>query len=209
MRYGLGGRGVRVVTGRNEDDDGAASNGAGKSALVMAPLWALTGRSDARSEARALCPILHILLLDGAVLFVLWALTGCFDAHTRHRLPCRGTVVMTDVGGEISIPEEYQLHSQAILPACVAAPVPCDTLGIQLQRRCAVLHQGTMVDASCAQGAPCTCACTASIGFRGFTLVLCTGRLDESEVCRRSQLHCAGAEAIEECCSHRAAAAGA
>ena len=49
-RYDLASRGVRVISGRNEDDEGAASNGAGKSALVMAPLWALTGRSDARTE---------------------------------------------------------------------------------------------------------------------------------------------------------------
>jgi hypothetical protein len=55
-RYALRARGVRVISGRNEDDDGAASNGAGKSALVMAPLWALAGRSDARSEARAWPP---------------------------------------------------------------------------------------------------------------------------------------------------------
>ena len=32
------------------DDDGSQSNGSGKSSLVMAPLWALTGRSDARAE---------------------------------------------------------------------------------------------------------------------------------------------------------------
>ena len=38
------------MTGRNEDDQGSESNGAGKSALVMAPLWALTGKSDARNE---------------------------------------------------------------------------------------------------------------------------------------------------------------
>ena len=42
VRYRLGARGVRVVSGCNEDDAGADSNGAGKSALVMAPLWALT-----------------------------------------------------------------------------------------------------------------------------------------------------------------------
>ncbi|KAK9831419.1 hypothetical protein WJX81_003210 [Elliptochloris bilobata] len=50
VQYPLGARGVLVVCGRNEDDAGADSNGAGKSALVMAPLWALTGRSDARAE---------------------------------------------------------------------------------------------------------------------------------------------------------------
>lgn len=49
--YDLTQRGFCVVTGRNEDDQGSESNGAGKSALVMAPLWALTGKSDARVEA--------------------------------------------------------------------------------------------------------------------------------------------------------------
>ncbi|KAA6423047.1 MAG: hypothetical protein FRX49_07035 [Trebouxia sp. A1-2] len=48
--YDLSNRGFCVITGRNEDDQGAESNGAGKSALVMAPLWALTGKSDARNE---------------------------------------------------------------------------------------------------------------------------------------------------------------
>ncbi|KAK9914871.1 hypothetical protein WJX75_001641 [Coccomyxa subellipsoidea] len=50
VQYGLSNRGIRVITGSNLDDDGTQSNGAGKSVLVMAPLWALTGRSDARSE---------------------------------------------------------------------------------------------------------------------------------------------------------------
>ena len=48
--YSLEGKGARVVTGRNLDDDGTQSNASGKSSLVMAPLWALTGRSDARAE---------------------------------------------------------------------------------------------------------------------------------------------------------------
>ncbi|BDA43191.1 hypothetical protein COCOBI_04-2030 [Coccomyxa sp. Obi] len=50
VQYELKDRGIRVITGSNLDDDGSQSNGAGKSVLVMAPLWALTGRSDARSE---------------------------------------------------------------------------------------------------------------------------------------------------------------
>ena len=50
MDYSLQGKGARVLTGRNMDDDGSQSNGSGKSSLVMAPLWALTGRSDARAE---------------------------------------------------------------------------------------------------------------------------------------------------------------
>ncbi len=49
-RYSLASRGVRVISGRSEDVEAADSNGAGKSALVMAPAWALTGRSDARAE---------------------------------------------------------------------------------------------------------------------------------------------------------------
>ena len=43
-----------MISGRCEDVEAADSNGAGKSALVMAPAWALTGRSDARAEVRLL-----------------------------------------------------------------------------------------------------------------------------------------------------------
>lgn len=59
QRYELQDRGLVVVTGQiqsaageaSKPADGAAeSNGAGKTALVMAPLWALTGNVDARSE---------------------------------------------------------------------------------------------------------------------------------------------------------------
>ena len=59
QRYELQDRGLVVVTGQiqsaageaSKPADGAAeSNGAGKTALVMAPLWALTGDVDARSE---------------------------------------------------------------------------------------------------------------------------------------------------------------
>ena len=62
MEYDLGSRGLRVVSGRNEDDTGADSNGAGKSALVMAALWCLTGRSEARTLVGApnLQGMLHI-----------------------------------------------------------------------------------------------------------------------------------------------------
>lgn len=59
VSYDLGQRGLRVITGKNNDDPASDSNGAGKSALVMAPLWAITGRTEPRSEVRAiigLCP---------------------------------------------------------------------------------------------------------------------------------------------------------
>ena len=48
--YPLRGRGVCAVVGDNGDDRCSDSNGAGKTTLVMAPMWALTGRSDARVE---------------------------------------------------------------------------------------------------------------------------------------------------------------
>lgn len=48
--YQLSGRGVRVITGKNEDDASTDSNGAGKTALVMAALWALTGRTASRAQ---------------------------------------------------------------------------------------------------------------------------------------------------------------
>ena len=61
VRYDLQKRGLVVVTGKvvveNNNNNtvattnvGAESNGAGKTALVMAPLWALTGDVDSRSE---------------------------------------------------------------------------------------------------------------------------------------------------------------
>ena len=49
-RYPLGDRGVCAVVGDNRDDRCSDSNGAGKTTLVMAPMWALTGESDARVD---------------------------------------------------------------------------------------------------------------------------------------------------------------
>ncbi len=50
--YPLADRSLRVVGGRNADEAASDSNGSGKTTLVMAPLWALTGKSDARAEVR-------------------------------------------------------------------------------------------------------------------------------------------------------------
>ncbi|KAF5832983.1 hypothetical protein DUNSADRAFT_10970 [Dunaliella salina] len=49
--YPLQDRGLRVITGDNLDDSGSSSNGAGKSSLVTAPLWALTGDMLTRTES--------------------------------------------------------------------------------------------------------------------------------------------------------------
>eukprot|EP00198_Chlamydomonas_reinhardtii_P009727 XP_001699064.1 predicted protein [Chlamydomonas reinhardtii] len=49
--YPLSSRGLRVVVGENRDEPGADSNGAGKTSLVAAPLWALTGDVLARTES--------------------------------------------------------------------------------------------------------------------------------------------------------------
>jgi hypothetical protein len=52
VSYPLRNQGVRMVTGRvvahNGDDNVGGSNGAGKTALVMAPLWAMSGETDPR-----------------------------------------------------------------------------------------------------------------------------------------------------------------
>lgn len=53
-RYPLHKQGIRVISGRNLDDVSSESNGAGKSMLVTAPLWAVTGRLDARAEVCAM-----------------------------------------------------------------------------------------------------------------------------------------------------------
>lgn len=44
VAYPLSSRGLVAVTGRNEDDDSALSNGAGKTSLVTALLWAMKVR---------------------------------------------------------------------------------------------------------------------------------------------------------------------
>ncbi|GLI58613.1 hypothetical protein VaNZ11_000347 [Volvox africanus] len=49
--YPLSARGVRVIVGENHDEPGADSNGAGKTSLVTAPLWALTGEVLSRTES--------------------------------------------------------------------------------------------------------------------------------------------------------------
>lgn len=65
--YDLSSRvGLRAVTGQNVDDDGAESNGAGKSSLVMAPFWALTGETLARSESGTGSMTLREIINDGA-----------------------------------------------------------------------------------------------------------------------------------------------
>ena len=40
------------MSGHNADDSGSSSNGAGKTSLISAPLWALTGSLMARTEVR-------------------------------------------------------------------------------------------------------------------------------------------------------------
>jgi len=51
--YDLANLGFCAITGCNMEDQAAESNGAGKSALAMSAVWALTGLSDARNEVSA------------------------------------------------------------------------------------------------------------------------------------------------------------
>lgn len=46
--YTLSDRGAVLLKGENRDDPGSDSNGAGKTSLLMAPLWILTGETDPR-----------------------------------------------------------------------------------------------------------------------------------------------------------------
>lgn len=84
-RYELANRGLVVVTGRVEAEDGSGakvqgaegavpswteSNGAGKTALVMAPLWALTGQVDARSEASIVFYLFILTFFDLLLVFL-------------------------------------------------------------------------------------------------------------------------------------------
>lgn len=90
--YSLRQKGARVVTGRNLDDDGSQSNASGKSSLVMAPLWALTGRSDARAEVGCVCRCVvlqpcsrHSLQLTSAWIPCTWTkLRACAWLHNGH-----------------------------------------------------------------------------------------------------------------------------
>jgi AAA domain len=87
VTYDLSNRGLVVVTGRVEGGPevagGVDSNGAGKTALVMAPLWAITGEVDARSEVCA-----AFLLCNNSVLtsYFTSAATLCFEIY-QYLLP--------------------------------------------------------------------------------------------------------------------------
>lgn len=106
--YSLGDRGLTVVSGRNEDDAGADSNGTGKSALVMAAMWGLTGKSDGRAMASPpSCPPHH-----STVSRPLGSIPGARSDIGQHA-PCRvrtnqfctsgGVVVSWAVWGRIQI----------------------------------------------------------------------------------------------------------
>ena len=79
--YPLKDRGLRVVTGRNEDEPLFESNGAGKSALVTAALWCLTGRATPAGEVGPLLTMSPSRLWGGTMTHVCCAhaLWACVD----------------------------------------------------------------------------------------------------------------------------------
>lgn len=81
-----------MISGRNEDDQGAESNGAGKSALCMAALWCLTGRSDSRSL------VLHLFNLCYCKSAQLWQLAA---PYTKPNLLLIMAVVRKGDPGEL------------------------------------------------------------------------------------------------------------
>lgn len=80
--YELTSLGFCAITGCNMEDEAAESNGAGKSALAMSGVWALSGRSNAGKEVARntmYCSVVHHVLWSSkqpqAVLGVgLWVL---------------------------------------------------------------------------------------------------------------------------------------
>lgn len=74
--YSLKDRGLRIVTGRNEDQPSFDSNGAGKSALVTAPLWCLTGRSTPAGEVSRASQVIQARPSSVCTLQTSVALTG-------------------------------------------------------------------------------------------------------------------------------------
>jgi hypothetical protein len=64
--YPLDGRGVTVISGDNRDDDSSQSNGAGKTSLVSALLWAFKVRVAGQRKV------------------AMWV-GGCLDGHIAKR----------------------------------------------------------------------------------------------------------------------------
>lgn len=90
VTYPLLDRNLRVVTGRNKDEAASDSNGSGKTALVNGPLWAFTGRSDARAEVHYICAntgccaVLHIVVIEQQQRYMLSSIPIIqFPGHRR------------------------------------------------------------------------------------------------------------------------------
>lgn len=90
VTYPLLDRNLRVVTGRNKDEAASDSNGSGKTALVNGPLWAFTGRTDARAEVHYICAntgccaVLHIVVIERQQRYMLSSIPIIqFPAHRR------------------------------------------------------------------------------------------------------------------------------
>lgn len=64
--YPLDRRGAVMIAGRNLDDPGSQSNGAGKSTVVFAAHWALTGRTDARPTGNVMKGLADEMVNDEA-----------------------------------------------------------------------------------------------------------------------------------------------
>jgi hypothetical protein len=142
VRYDLASRGLVVVTGRLEGGAGlgagsaagaeaaagGSSNGAGKTALVMAPLWALTGAPDARAEGggggRGLA-VADVVNDDCATAFV--RVEGTvngepFAVERRVARRGRGGGLRLEIGG-VDLTAGEQRATQALIDARLGAPL--------------------------------------------------------------------------------------
>jgi hypothetical protein len=73
VSYPLAGRGLVALTGRNEDDGSAESNGAGKTSLATALLWAM------KAEVTGLI-LTSLIFLECWIMLLrpFWAFGVCF-----------------------------------------------------------------------------------------------------------------------------------
>lgn len=100
VTYPLRKRGLVLMTGRYCDDEGAVTgrtNGTGKTTLVMAALWALTGRTDARPDGSVEKGVSLEMVHDDA--------KGC---EVTVRLKLRGDRVYSEVCDMMTADEHLQ-----------------------------------------------------------------------------------------------------
>lgn len=104
--YPLAGRGVVAISGRNDDDSSAQSNGAGKTSLVSAIFWALkVGWRGLESDSGVVCTftLLWFLKTPCMLCSVCIRYVGWWAGWNAPRAECQPSVVLQAVCGNLSL----------------------------------------------------------------------------------------------------------